>query len=176
LFGAPPGIVCPAREWAEDRLLEADGTIPTLPEMCVLRDHTLLRDLTDDEYERLLPLLEHRTFAAGDRLLHRGDTATEILLVTSGHISVIVPVADGGWRRLSTISAGLVLGEAAALGGVRRIADARADRPGDCYVLTAGTLEALDASDPALKNALLRALLRCTHDTLSGMSRSLPRG
>ena len=104
-------------------------------------------------------------------MVHAGQPARELFLVSSGTLSVSVPLPDGsGSRRLSTLSAGMVFGELAFLGSERRTADVIADTGVDAWVLDADRFLRLGDEWPALKAAILENLLRIVARTARRMT------
>jgi glutaminase len=144
-----------ALEFFEDRLT-GDTVAPALAHV---RDHAVLRGISDADLAHLEPLLEHRFFAAGDYLMRGGDTITEMLLITRGVASEIVRTPGGDARRVATVTAGMLVGELAMISGGPRIGDVRADTEVECYALPAGALAGLSELDAALRVVLLRNLL-----------------
>ncbi len=147
-----------ALEWAEGRLLGsheevAGGAIP-------LAEHPVLAGLAPEAVARMRPYLVVRRWAAGETVIHRGDPADELFLVTSGDASASVGLPAGGRRRLATVTAGGVLGELAFLGAERRTADVVADSQLEAWVLTREAFDKLGRFEPALKATLLENLLR----------------
>jgi glutaminase len=159
-----------AIEWCEDRLLDADPDVVRAPAAIPLREHLLCAGLDDASFARLEPLLVRRTFAAGAALLRRGARADEVLLIVEGQVSVTIPHPEHGTRRLATLSAGMVLGEAAFVTRSVRTADSHADRDVVAYSLTAAALASLDDADPAMQAVLLRNLLTGAYEAFLHLS------
>ena len=123
-----------ALEFFEDRLT-GDTAAPAL---LSLADHPVLRGISPADLALLEGRLEHRFFAAGDYLMRAGELVSELLLITSGVVSETIELADGGVRRVATLSAGMTIGELALLTGGERIGDARADTEVECHALNLG--------------------------------------
>src|SRR5690606_28717400 len=81
-------------------------------------------------------------------------------LLVRGAVSVVVDLANGQLKRLSTISPGMAFGELAALERAVRTADVRADTASECFVLPADTFDELDETHPAIKLKLQHNLMR----------------
>jgi glutaminase len=77
-----------------------------------------------------------------------------------GEVSVVVALADGGLKRLSTLSPGMGFGESALIAGGVRSADVRADTAVVCYALSTERFAALECDRPTLMIRLLMNLLR----------------
>jgi glutaminase len=144
-----------ALEFFEDRLT-GDTVAPALVS---LGDHAVLRGVSVADLTSLEGLLEHRFFAAGDYLMRAGEAVTELLLITRGVVSETVVLADGGVRRVATVTAGMTIGELVLLGGGPRIGDARADTEVECRALPADALAGMRELDANLRATLLRNLL-----------------
>jgi glutaminase len=144
-----------ALEFFEDRLT-GDNAAPALVR---LADHAVLRGVSAADLTVLEGLLEHRFFAAGDYLIRAGEPVTELLLITRGVVSETVTLADGGVRRVATVTAGMTIGELALLNRGPRIGDARADTEVECHALPAAALAGLRELDADLRAVLLRNLL-----------------
>jgi glutaminase len=164
-----------ASEWCEDRLLDADPTVTRAPERIALADHRLFVGLEPEALARIEPVLGCLTFGAGETLLRRGEPASEILLLVEGQVSLTVPHPEIGTRRLSTLSAGMTVGEAAFVMDAARTTDARADRAGTAYVLPSAVLRALDDTDPAAKTVLLRNLLTGAYESFLHLTSDLSK-
>ncbi len=144
-----------ALEWCEDRLTGDTAA----PQLISLRNHAVLRGVSDADLAVLRRVLEERRFVAGEYLLRSGEPVSELLLLTRGVASELIVTPDGGERRVSTVQAGMTLGELALLGGGLRIGDVRADTDVECYALPAETLAGLRELDAELRTVLLRNLL-----------------
>jgi glutaminase len=144
-----------ALEFFEDRLTGDTAA----PELVSLADHPVLRGVCADDLALLEGLLEHRFFAVGDYLLRAGEPVSELLLIIGGVVSETVTLADGGVRRVATVTAGMTIGELALVNRGPRIGDARADTEVECYALPAEALAGMRALDADLRATLLRNLL-----------------
>jgi DHA3 family macrolide efflux protein-like MFS transporter len=65
----------------------------------------------------------------GARIVARGDTASSAYFILDGEAVAVLPDSDGGYRALSTMTAGHFFGEIAALTGSTRTADVVATQP-----------------------------------------------
>jgi len=144
-----------ALEFFEDRLTGDSDAAAQVS----LGDHRVLHGISAADLELLEGLLEHRVFGAGDYLMRAGEPVTELMLVTSGVVSETVALADGGERRIATVTAGMTIGELALLTDGKRSSDARADAQVECYALPADALSGLRDLDANLRATLLRNLL-----------------
>jgi len=163
-----------ALEWCEIRLLarrRSDGGAAPAP--LALAQHEFCRGLDRQALAHLEGLLEHRRFERGAYIIRKGDAAGEIYLLISGEVSVMVALADGGLKRLSTLSAGMTFGELAIIDRTARSADVRADMPVECYILSAAALDRLGDTHPAIKVVLLQNMLRSAHQMVSRLNQEV---
>ncbi|MCY7419879.1 MAG: cyclic nucleotide-binding domain-containing protein, partial [Chloroflexi bacterium] len=119
----------------------------------------------------LASVLHARSWKPRELVVRCGEPARELFLVSSGMLSVSLPLADGaGSRRLATLSSGMVFGELAFLAAERRTADVVADTIVHAWVLDTDQFERLGVESPALKAAILANLLRIVARTARRMT------
>jgi glutaminase len=170
--GAHPLLVFPeldlALEYGENRLLgrEPGASAPPVP----LAEHPILAGLEPAQRLELESRLELRSFAAGERIVRRGDLADRIYFIVAGEVSVSAELANGKLKRLSTLSAGMTFGEIAMVNRAPRSADVRADTPTECYALDVAEFDRLGEKHPEIKMTLLENLLRALSRTASRLT------
>lgn len=119
----------------------------------------LLDDLDGDEKEYLFLAAGHRDVAAGEVVLRKGDTGTEMFLILDG--AVEVTESPRGQRRvLTTLGEGQLFGEAAFLMGTPRTADVTAIADTQLVVLDQASFGRLGDSHPKVAMKVLRNLSR----------------
>ena len=119
----------------------------------------LLDDLDGDEKEYLFLAAGHRDVAAGEVVLRKGDTGTEMFLILEG--AVEVTESPRGQRRvLTTLGAGQLFGEAAFLMATPRTADVTAIADSQLVVLDVAGFERLGEAHPKVAMKVLRNLSR----------------
>jgi glutaminase len=159
-----------ALEWCERRLLArpiSDGAAPVAQP---LADNRLCRGLSAEDVALFQSQLRRSQHESGSLIVQRGEPADALYLVSAGEVSVIVSLPGGGHKRLSTLSAGMVFGEAALIAGGQRSADVRADTAVDCWVLSAGVFERLKLEHPSLAITLLHNLLASSSETIGRLT------
>ena len=162
-----------ALEWCENRLLARRSDGWAAPTPVALAQHEFCRGLDRQALAHIEGLFEHRRFDRGEYIVRKGDAAEEIYLLMSGEVSVMVALADGRLKRLSTLSAGMTFGELAIVDRTARSADVRADKPVECYVLSAAALERLGDTHPTIKVVLLQNMLRNAHQMVSRLNQEV---
>jgi glutaminase len=115
------------------------------------------------ELELLESRLGHRSFAAGETLIHTGGTADELYVLTDGLVEVRLLLGNNRYQRLDVFSAGMSFGELAFLDGSPRSTDVVATTAVACRVIGRPLFEEIGREYPALKAKILQqfALLLC---------------
>ena len=146
-----------ALQWCEDQLLER--VLPPLPEMSIGADnYELFNGFNPEETAILRKFFERRTYQSGQPIIQAGDTARELFLLARGSVSVLLPLENGGQRRLATLTAGMAFGEMSILDHAQRSANVVADGPVACDLLSLPKLIAIGLSHPRIKIKLLENL------------------
>lgn len=149
-----------ALEHCETVLLATEpGTRPH-PRSVTLAEHSLCSGLSREDVAVLDGLLDERRFGPGQIIVHKGQQADEIFLLLEGEVSVMIDLATGRQKRVSTMSPGMTFGELAAVARALRSADVRADVPVRCLALGTTALEQLGRSHPHICLTIQANLLR----------------
>ena len=130
-----------------------------------LAQHRLCAGAAASDLAYLAERVEPRSYGAGDLLVRRGDPADALFLLMRGQVSIVVPLPQGGQKRLATLGAGMTFGEAAVLAGGRRTASVIADAEVDCLRLDAAAFARLEQERPSLMARLLFNLLQGSVET-----------
>lgn len=149
-------------EWCERALLKGHVAAQASTGVMALSAHQLCEGADPMDVAHLESLVTRQQFEPGALVVKRGDPADAVYFLMRGEVSVVVDLAGGGQRRLSTLSAGMCFGERALLSGGTRSADVRADSQVECWALSIGDFIRLEAERPALAIRLLRNLLHGT--------------
>jgi len=159
-----------ALEWCERRLLDRPAADGAAPACQPLAENRLCRGLSASDVALLQAQLRHSQHESGSLIVQRGEQADALYLLSGGEVSVIVGLPGGGHKRLSTLSAGMVFGEAALIAGGQRSADVRADTAVDCWALSAAVFERLKLEQPRLAITLLHNLLASASETIGRLT------
>src|SRR5258706_1893114 len=109
-----------ALEACENSLLRANGIAPEQRDELPLSKHELLQNLSPEQIELLMGMMERRVFRSREMVVRRGEPATELFLLVQGELSVLTDTPDGRLHRLSTLAAGVVFGEPSLVEGLGR--------------------------------------------------------
>jgi glutaminase len=157
-------------ETCENAVLARHGVVRTAVTVATLAGNRLCDGFTAADMSVLQGLVQPLRFEPGGMIVRRGEPADALMLLTQGEASVVVDLESGGFRRLSTLSAGMSFGEPAFQPQARRTADIRADTLVECASLDRAALARLEAEHPALMVKLLRNALRESIDTASRLT------
>lgn len=137
----------------------------------LLRSVPLFADLEPDELESFSQVAVPRTFPAGTRVFHEGDTSDACYIVSSGSFRVTREHSDGRAITLATLGRGEVFGELAMLDHDVRSASAEALEEGELLALPASEVRALLARHPEISVKLVAALVRRLREANERISR-----
>ena len=161
-----------AIEWTEDRILESYGDLQEREEL-PLSEHDATQGMDDAQIARLAAVLERRQYAAGSSIYEGDGRVEELLLITRGGVNVLATDSEGDVRRMSTLPAGMVLGDVAMIGGRNRLGHAEAATDTVAYVLSLDRYEELRESDPVLLSVLLENMMKMIALRVSNLRRHL---
>lgn len=149
--------------WCESRLLADYGTPPARRALVEVVDSPVLDLLDEDASAKLAAMMQRRSYADGEVIRRVGQRFGGIYFLLSGRIATFGSGVDGRRRPLSTLTAGMTVGDLALGEEDRQSTTAKADGPVEVMLLDADTIEQLEHSDPVLAVQLWRALARSAH-------------
>jgi CRP/FNR family cyclic AMP-dependent transcriptional regulator len=120
----------------------------------------LFADLGEEELERFSHVAVPRSFPAGTRVFHEGDSSDACYIVSEGSFRVTREHSDGRAITLATLGPGEIFGELAMLDGDERSASAEALSDGELLALPAGDVRSLLARHPEIALKLVAGLVR----------------
>ena len=126
----------------------------------LLRSVALFADLEEGELERFSHVAVPRTFPAGTRVFHEGDSSDACYIVKEGSFRVTREHSDGRAITLATLGPGEIFGELAMLDGDSRSASAEALTDGELLALPANDVRSLLARHPEIALKLVAGLVR----------------
>lgn len=126
----------------------------------LLKSVALFADLEADELERFSHVAVPRSFPAGTRVFHEGDSSDACYIVKDGSFRVTREHSDGRAITLATLGPGEIFGELAMLDGDSRSASAEALTDGELLALPANDVRALLARHPEIALKLVAGLVR----------------
>lgn len=126
----------------------------------LLKSVTLFADLEQGELERFSQVAVPRSFPAGTRVFHEGDSSDACYIVRAGSFRVTREHSDGRAITLATLGPGEIFGELAMLDGDKRSASAEALTDGELLALPAGDVLSLLARHPEIALKLVAGLVR----------------
>lgn len=112
------------------------------------------------ESEALLQRARRRTIRKSHLILHEGSVGDEVAIVLAGRVKLVASGAEGRDVVLAIRGPGELIGEMAALGGIRRTATAIAVDDVEVGYLEARGLREFLSEHPAAALVLVRMLIR----------------
>ena len=116
---------------------------------------TFLDGLGEQDWKKILSLVETRQFRAGENLIRAGDEDDSFFILSSGSVEVIITDNKGAERQLAVIHEGAVFGEIAFFDHGARTATIRAREKGTAVRFTRKNFEHLAAWEPMLARRIL---------------------
>jgi CRP/FNR family cyclic AMP-dependent transcriptional regulator len=101
----------------------------------LLREHFLMKALSDDEMDRLMRFSTMHGYKQNEVVFRRGDPGEGMMAVLKGQIRIGIMSAEGKELIYNLIGPGQVFGEIALIDGKPRTADAIAIEPTEVLVL-----------------------------------------
>ncbi len=158
------------REASEDQVKAVD----------LLKQQTLLRNVSDDVLEQVSRAIRYRRFGKRDLVVHKGDAGSSLLMLMSGRLQVIALSEDGREVGLNFVESGDYFGELSIIDGGPRSASIIATT--ECVVgfLGKADAQALFYRNPAVGEALMQRLCRTirqasSYRSMLGLSRAYAR-
>jgi CRP-like cAMP-binding protein len=121
----------------------------------------VLASLPEQDREEVLAAAARRTYNRGEILVHAGDRADSLHLISEGRVAVEVSTSDGDRATLNILSPGDYFGELSLVGTAaahRRTATVMALERTRTVCLDVETFERLRARQPAFDRLLVTAL------------------
>jgi CRP/FNR family cyclic AMP-dependent transcriptional regulator len=126
----------------------------------LLRSVALFADLEEGELERFSHVAVPRSFPAGTRVFHEGDSSDACYIVSEGSFRVTREHTDGRAITLATLGPGEIFGELAMLDGDKRSASAESITDGTLLALPANDVRNLLSRNPEIALKLVAGLVR----------------
>jgi len=133
-----------------------------------LRDHPLLRRLSDPQLSKLAAAGELEVYAAGEPIVLEGTLGDSIYLILAGHTEVHKEGAGG--RCLAELGTGDFFGEMCLVETASRCATVMAAERTEVFRLPNQAVHRLAGEDPLAMNALLAAVIRALSERLRRMN------
>jgi len=99
----------------------------------ILRDHTCMHCLDNDQAEQLVSVAPRRLFANGEVLVREGDEGDSMYVILEGRVEVFLKNERAGSEKIASLNTGDYFGEMSLMTGEPRTATVRAS--GDVLVM-----------------------------------------
>jgi SulP family sulfate permease len=159
-----------ALEWAEDFLLQVDGTSDQADTRRVdIEDMKIFQYLSKSEISTVSKLLRRSNYNAGDIIFKEGDEGNTMFLVSRGCVSILLDIGKGQRKkRVASFGKGVFFGDMALLEEKPRSATAIAEEDTELYVLAKVDFLQLLEETPKIASKIQLGIAR----ELSGRLRS----
>jgi len=154
-----------AVEWCENRLFCTASPPPS--RVASLAGFPLFKGVPEPLMKQVEMVTRPQVYAPGEHILEAGQAGDgRIFFIESGQVSILVPLPNGGYQRISSMGPGMNFGEMVLLGQTTRSATVIADTEASCHILDAGDFNRLSEQAPQLKITLLENLTKDMADKL----------
>lgn len=143
----------------ERTLLERYGA-ESMPAEVPIEDAPALAMLDADDLRVITALMEPVSYDSGEVIRRVGQRFAGVFFILSGAVSTIASDAEGNRFRLSTLSAGMMIGDLALADTDRQETTVKAESDTRALLLSADAIATLETDDPDLAVRLWRALAR----------------
>lgn len=140
--------------FAKDETMETLTTLSTMERILLLRRVPLLDGLSPSDLQRVAAIADEQNFTDGELLCEQGEAGTEMFVIVSGKVRVVV----NDEKEIARRAAGDVIGEMAILSGVARSASVIADGDVRAIRLDQLSFESLLRERPEVSLAVMRVL------------------
>jgi CRP-like cAMP-binding protein len=130
----------------------------------------LAAGLSQQQVETLSGLMRDETFAAGEVIAREGTVDDRLVVVVDGALDVVRHRGAPGETVLATLRSGDLAHELGFLDGTPRYATLVAAAPARALMLDRTRLESLIENDPRVLYAVMRAIVRTTHQLQTRLS------
>lgn len=131
----------------------------------------LFAELSPDELARIGAVAIPRTFPAGVRVFHEGDSSDACYIVRSGDLRVTREHSDGRAIALATLGAGDIFGELAMIDGGARSASVETVTDAELLALPASDVRRVVAEHGDIAAKLIVAITRRLRETNERVAR-----
>ncbi len=152
-----------AAEWCETSLLQKYRSHHELSQETIR--NWLLAEVGDCA-DAVLAHLRRLALGPGEQLCRQGDPADEMYFIESGRVAIELMLPDGTLRRLRTLGPKTLLGEMGLYRDSLRSANVLVQEDSVVYLLSAGSLQKLQAADPRAAALFHAMVVRTVADRL----------
>lgn len=139
----------------------------------LLRDVTLLADLTDDEMTKVEAATTTTDLQRGDLLFAENETPTDLHVVVSGRIAISKRSVDGRESMVALLERGDLFGEMPLFDGAGRSAEARALEASQVLTIPYEPLRAIYQARPDLLWSVVTLLVAHLRNTNTALADSV---
>ncbi len=123
----------------------------------MLKGVPLLQSLSDDELDRIAPLVTRERIEAATNIVEIGDPGHALYIVVSGEVDVVYPARSSDFT-LARLGPGETFGEMAILNDMPRSATVRSTGPVELFVLEREAFSRVLVDTPSVALKLLEVL------------------
>ncbi|OIP62988.1 MAG: hypothetical protein CO150_09290 [Nitrospirae bacterium CG_4_9_14_3_um_filter_53_35] len=116
----------------------------------ILRVNPLFEDLTDDDLDKVIEVIQQKEFSAGCEIFDESMPGRELYIILKGKVRIMKATREGERQTLSVLKPGNFFGELSLLDGRKHSAMAEADEASTLLVITRQALAQIEKNHPAV--------------------------
>jgi transcriptional regulator with AAA-type ATPase domain/polyferredoxin len=146
------------------------------PKLRFLRETTVLAGLSEKLLRATAEAMRPVQYAAGDPIIHEGESGQALFVVAEGSAEVRVRTAGGHGATVATLGRSDCFGEMSLLSGEAASADVVAVEGTTCLMLDRDAFDRLVEANPQILHAFVRMVIRRLNTTTAAMAAEREKG
>ncbi|MCU0846721.1 MAG: SpoIIE family protein phosphatase [Spirochaetes bacterium] len=136
----------------------------------ILKNIPILQGLMDDDYRKIIPLLEKRSSSPGELIIKEGAVGDSMYIIINGTVSVTRSGKDGDLVSIQNLYSGTFFGEMSLIDNLPRSANVTAAEPTEFFRLNKKDFDELLEKNTIIANSIYKNFLK---ETISRFRNSL---
>lgn len=123
-----------------------------------LKEQVLLEDLTEEEIQKLIPLIEVKRFRKDEIIFKEKQPARHLRMIKKGKVEISKTTPDGWKQNLAVLGSNTFFGELAILEKREHQATAKAIEDTEVFFIKKNDLERLEETEPIIMLKIFRKI------------------
>lgn len=136
----------------------------------ILRVNPLFEDLTDDDLDKVMEVIQQKEFSAGNEIFDETLSGRELYIILKGKVRIIKITREGERQILSVLKPGNFFGELSLLDGRKHSATAEAVEDAVLLVITQQALAQIEKNHPKVALKVIKNMALKISGTLREMN------
>ncbi len=124
-----------------------------------LREIALFRELTDEEWEHIIAIMEKKLYAEGDTIFREEERGGCLYIISKGKVKITKGIREGEEETLGTLSAGMYFGGISLVDGKKHSASIKALTDAEFFIIHKDDFDQIAQENPFCGLKILKALI-----------------